>query len=247
MHFKYSVLYLCLSLLIWSYSFAGQEESLPFPSQGSFKKSSDSFPAENLTDLRVTETPNGVNMEIDANGSIEYAYHTLPDPARLVIDFKNVKSQLTSKTIDNPYVSNIRCYELWRSESNQPGARVVFELKAHMKFAVRVHDSGLVLEMTALEPPPQTYTPPQQPPTIPDNSSTQVQPETVPQRQEEVTGEETVENTPAQVKQPPRQEVKPAETTQTPAEQNQETKLAATPPAQTEQPARSKRTQVFHL
>jgi polysaccharide biosynthesis/export protein len=224
LHFRQSVVSICLLLLILSYSFAAQEESLPFPSQGSFKKSSDSLPAENLTDLRLTETANGVNIEIDADGSIEYAYHTLPNPARLVIDFKNVKSQLTSKPITNPYINSIRSYELWRSESNQPGARVVFELKAHMKFAVRVHESGLVLEMTALEPPPQTYTPPQQPPT-PENLNPHGQPESVPQRQE-VTGEETTadETARSQVEQQPQQQIP------------QQAKQAETPPAQNEQP-----------
>jgi polysaccharide biosynthesis/export protein len=225
LHFKHIVISVCFLFLILSYSLSAQEESLPFPSQGSFKKSSDSIPAENLTDLRVTETPNGVNIEIDADGSIEYAYHTLPNPARLVIDFKNVKSHLTSKGIENPYISNIRSYELWRSESNQPGARVVIELRAHVKFAVRVHDSGLVLEMTALEPPPQTYTPPQQLPTTPDNPNAQVQPETVPQRQE-VTREESKadETLPSQAEQKPDQQIP------------QQTKQADTPPAQTEQP-----------
>jgi len=199
---------------------------LPFPSQGSFKKSSDSFPAESLTGLHVTETPNGVNIEIVADGSIEYAYHSLPNPARLVFDFKNVKSQLSSQSLDNPYVSNIRCYELWRSESNQPGVRVVLELKAHMKFGVRVHESGLDLEMTAIEPPPQTYTPEQQT-TIPDNSNSQVQPETIPQRQE-VTTEETkpAENLPTQVEQQPQPQQQSAQQTQ--ADKN---------PAQSEQPA----------
>jgi polysaccharide biosynthesis/export protein len=228
LHIRHIFLYLCVWLLILSYSFAAQEESLPFPSQGSFKKSSDSFPAETITGLHVTETANGVKIEIVADGSIEYAYHTLPDPARLVFDFKNVKSQLTSQSLDNPYVSNIRCYELWRSESNQPGVRVVLELKAHMKFAVRSHESGLDLEMTAIEPPPQTYTPHQQLPTVPDNPNTQLQSETIPQRQE-VRREETkpAENLPAQVEQQSRPQ----------QEKAQQTNPADTPPAQSEQPA----------
>lgn len=233
MSFRHIALYLCLSLLILSSSFAAQEESLPFPSQGSFKKSSDSFPAENITGLHVTETPNGVNIEIVADGSIEYAYHSLPNPARVVLDFKNVKSQLSSQSLDNPYVSNIRCYELWRSESNQPGARVVLELKAHMKFAVRVHESGLNLEMTAIEPPPQTLTQPEQPATVPDTSNAQIQPETIPQNQE-VRREETkpAENLPSQVEQQPQPQQQSA----------QQTNQADTPPAQTEQPAKKQAT-----
>lgn len=233
MSFRHIALYLCLSLLILSSSFAAQEESLPFPSQGSFKKSSDSFPAENITGLHVTETPNGVNIEIVADGSIEYAYHSLPNPARVVLDFKNVKSQLSSQSLDNPYVSNIRCYELWRSESNQPGARVVLELKAHMKFAVRVHESGLNLEMTAIEPPPQTLTQPEQPATVPDTSNVQIQPETIPQNQE-VRREETkpAEDLPSQVEQQPQPQQQSA----------QQTNQADTPPAQTEPPAKKQAT-----
>jgi polysaccharide biosynthesis/export protein len=226
MHFRNIALYLCSSLIVVSLSFAEQEQSLPYPSKDSFRKSSESFaPARTLTALQLTQTPQGVNIEILADGAIEFAYHTLPNPARLVLDFKNVKNQLPSQTLENPYLSNIRCYELWRSESNQPGARVVFELKAHMKFAVRVHDSGLVLEMTAIEPPPQTFAPPEQPPTAPDNSNTQVSPETIPER-EPVT----------------RKETRPAETPQAQIEQQQrqETKKVDTPPAQTEQPSKQK-------
>jgi polysaccharide export outer membrane protein len=230
--FRHIALYLCFSLLILSRSSAAQEESLPFPSQGSFKKSSDTFPAETITDLHVTETANGINIEIVADGSIEYAYHTLPNPARLVLDFKNVKSQLSSQALDNPYVSNIRCYELWRSESNQPGVRVVLELKAHMKFGVRVHQSGLDLVMTAIEPPPQTFSQPEQPPASPDTSNTQVQPETIP-KQQEVRREETkpAENLPAQVEQQPRPQQQTA----------QETNQADTA-AQTEEPAQKQAT-----
>jgi polysaccharide biosynthesis/export protein len=221
LRFKHIALYLCLSLLTWSSALAAQEETLPFPSQGSFRKSSDSLPAQTLSGLHVSETPNGVNVEIVADGAIEFAYHTLPNPARLVLDFKNVKSQLTSQTLANQYVGNIRCYELLRSQSSEPGARIVFELKAHMKFAVRVHDSGLVLEMTAIEPPPQqTYAQPEQPPTVPDTSNTQVQPETLPERQEVRTEEaKPAEPPPSQIEQQKKQETKPADTSPAQTEQ----------------------------
>ncbi|MCI0444180.1 polysaccharide biosynthesis/export family protein [bacterium] len=234
MLFRHIALYIFLSLLILSSALAAQEENLPFPSQGSFKKSSDSFPAQTLTALRVTETPNGVNIEIVADGSIEYAYHTLPNPARLVLDFKHVKSQLTSQILENQYVGNIRCYELWRTESNEPGARVVFELKAHMKFAVRVHDSGLVLEMTAIEPPPQ-FEQPQQPPKVPDSSSS----ETIPERSEATRVEtKPAETSPSQSEQQQNQTIRPSEKPPDQAEQQrQETKPADTLQAQNEQPA----------
>jgi polysaccharide biosynthesis/export protein len=229
LHFRQIVVSVCLLLLISSYSVGAQEESLPFPSQGSFKKSSDSFPAENITGVHVTETPNGANIEIVADGSIEYAYHSLPNPARLILDFKNVKSQLSSQSLDNPYIANIRCYELWRSESNQPGVRVVLELKAHVKFAVRTHESGLTLEMTAIEPPPQTFTQPQQSSTMPDTSDAQIKHEAIPQEQE-VRREETkpAENLPSQVEQQPKPQQQSA----------QQTNQTDTPPAQSEQPAK---------
>jgi polysaccharide biosynthesis/export protein len=214
LHLRYIVLYLCLSILVIFSALGEQEESLPFPSQGSFRKSSESFaPAQTLTALHLSETPQGVNIEILADGAIEFAYHTLPNPARLVLDFKNVKSELSSQALDNPYISNVRCYELLRSESNQPGARIVFELKAHMKFAVRVHESGLILEMTAIEAPLQTFEQPQQPPEVPETSNANVQPKITPQRE-----------------QTSRVETKPAEIPPTQVE----TKAADTPAAQTE-------------
>ncbi len=137
------------------------------------------------------------------------------------LDFKNVRSQLTSQTLQNQYVGNIRCYELLHGQSSEPGARIVFELKAHMKFAVRVHNSGLVLEMTTIEPPPQqTYTQTEQPPTVPDTSNTQVQQETLPERQD-VTTEETnpAETSPSQPDQQSNQITKPIEKPQAQAEQ----------------------------
>ncbi len=151
MRFLIVIFYLVLSILVWSFS-AGQEESIPFPPDGSFRKTSESSErARTLTSIQVTETAQGVNVEIFADGALEFAYYSLPNPARLIFDFKNVRSQLTSRTIQNPYLASIRCFELWRGESRQPAARIVFQLKAHMKFDVSIRESGLLLDLTAIQ------------------------------------------------------------------------------------------------
>ncbi|HSE40941.1 MAG TPA: polysaccharide biosynthesis/export family protein [Acidobacteriota bacterium] len=108
----------------------------------------------------MVETESGADVEISGDGALNYAYYSVANPARLIIDFRNVQSHLNCDPIQNPYLSAIRCYDLWRSGTVENAVRVVLEFKAHMRFTMTSRTDGLTLHLTAVQQAASVQTPP---------------------------------------------------------------------------------------
>ncbi len=169
---------------------SAQEEALPLASPGLFKKtSSTGNPAKFVNSLQLIETPTGADIDLSGDGFLEYAYYSLVQPARLILDIRNVQSQLNCNPVENQYIAAIRCFDLWRSGEIENAVRIVLEFKAHMRFMANSRANGLTLQFTAVQPsapatqPVQTerspnmssnnQTPPQQNPPSESNANLQ--------------------------------------------------------------------------
>jgi polysaccharide export outer membrane protein len=142
---------------------SAQEEAIPLPPPGSFKTTSTTLKSAEIVDsFQLIETENGADIEISGDGSLDYAYYSVGVPARLIVDFRNVRSQLNCDPVQNPFIAAVRCYDLWRSGAIENAVRIVLEFKAHMRFSTTPRPSGLTLHLTAV----QVSAPPA---TVPDN------------------------------------------------------------------------------
>ena len=156
---------------------SAQEEALPLASPGLFKKTSTTNKAAQFVNsLQLIETPTGADIDISGDGSLDYAYYSLVQPARLIIDIRKVQSQLICNPVENQYIAAIRCYDLWRSGEIENAVRIVLEFKAHMRFMANPRANGLTLQFTAVQPSAAPTTQPAQTEPSPNMSSNDQQP-----------------------------------------------------------------------
>lgn len=113
-----------------------------------------------ITDIKTTETENGLRIKIESNSPIsDYKAFTMNDPFKIVVDANNavIETSKNSFDVNKYYVERVRLGQ------HETSARIVVDFKEKKEYSIAADNTGLVIDIISANEPGQDTVPTQTP------------------------------------------------------------------------------------